>query len=337
MYTKLKPVRWGLPKEAGAAMGGVSKILKKPGQIASREFYRVFRYLLLICVSFAILQPLLFVFMRSLSLTKDFTIKSFVWIPPSFTFEHYRGLFVHNNIFGMMRLSAIVALGATILQCATCSLTGYGLARYRFFGSKAIFGLALLTYVVPIQMASIPMFMDFFRFDFFGFGWIGALFNEGTPWSINLLGTPWVFYLPAVFGLGINGGLFIYLFYQFFKNMPSELDDAAKVDGCGRLMVFLRIYVPNSLPVFVTVFLLSCVYYRNDSTIATMFLSTQGNTTLMAFLNSTWTFLYDHERSGQVILLWSSALFFAVLPPTAVFIAAQRFFIECIDRSGIKG
>lgn len=89
---------------------------------------------------------------------------------------------------------------------------------------------------------------------------------------MNILDSVWAFYLPAICGFGVRSGILIFIFIQFYRGLPKELEDAAYIDGCGPLRTFLRIMLPNALPALITVLLFSVVWYWNDYQYAGMFL-----------------------------------------------------------------
>ena len=109
----------------------------------------------------------------------------------------------------------------------------------------------------------MPSFIQMTNFNMFGVADILSVLS-GHDVKINLTNTPWVMYLPAILGMGLRSGLFIYMFRQFFRNIPKELEEAAIIDGCGPYRTFLRVMVPNAGAIFLTAFLFSLVWYWNE-------------------------------------------------------------------------
>jgi multiple sugar transport system permease protein len=228
-----------------------------------------------------------------------------------------------------------------VLQLVSCSLVGYGLGRYKFKGSGLVFAAVLFTIILPTQVSSIPQFYNYRWFDLFGIGKIVGLFT-GKPLTVNLLFHSMAMYTPALFAMGLKSGIFIFLFKQFFASMPKDLEEAAKLDGCGPFTTFLRVMIPNIKPVVVTTILLSVIYYWNDTLTSALMLRREEGMTLMIRLEQVY------EQNGQGVS-WSynniaektaeecAMIVAVVLPLILIFLIGQRYFVECMDRSGSKG
>jgi multiple sugar transport system permease protein len=190
---------------------------------------------------------------------------------------------------------------------------------------------------MPIQTAQIPLTYTYRWFDFFGTGKLVGLFT-GETLTMNLLPNLGRFLVPAIFGVGLNAGIFIFMFRQFFAGMPRDLEEAAKLDGCSPFKIYWRVMLPNIIPVLVTVLLLSLIYYWNDSLVAGMSKLDMG-TPLMVEIKklATSNYAYDQLTIIRKEVEQYSILLSAVLPLTVLFIVCQRFFVECMDRSGSKG
>jgi multiple sugar transport system permease protein len=238
-----------------------------------------------------------------------------------------------------LSLSLQLNIVSSLLQLAVCALTGYGFARFEFKFKNVFFALAVFTIFIPSQLVAIPLFMQFKDFNFFGVGSLIGLFT-GVPLTVNLIDSPLTYYLPAILGAGIKSGLFIFIYRQFFKGLPRELEDAAAIDGCGFFSCFLKIMVPNAMVAFVTVFLLSTVWYWNDYYTASMFMR-NVNTISTSLANLTTSIAaYSGDISidpyKTVIYLQAGCLLF-ILPVLVMYIFLQRFFIQGVERSGIVG
>ncbi|MBO5197879.1 MAG: carbohydrate ABC transporter permease [Lachnospiraceae bacterium] len=312
---------------------------KKAASVSSAVFYKIFRLFVLIGISYVVLYPILTMILQSITLPTDLFSSSRVWIPDNPTFTNFTHCLKYFKYGEHVWITVQIAAISTLCQVAVSSLVGYGLARYRFKGNTLVFMMVILTIIVPVQTAQIPMYVDYQKFDFFGIGKVIGWFT-GTPLTVNLLNTKWVYYIPAMLGVGINSGLYIFLFRQFFKGMPKDLEDAGRVDGCNALQVYLRIMVPNTKPVFVTVALLSAIFYWNDSVISGMFLNITENMPIMLYTE----FIMDPSYTGYTGVTPEQfkaetyvALLLAVAPLMILYIICQKFFTECMDRSGIKG
>ncbi len=302
--------------------------------------YKVFRLVILICLSYIVLYPVLTMLVQSITLSDDLYNSSHLWIPDNPTFTNYTKVLEHFPYWKHLIITLEIVAVCTVSQMVVCSLVGYGLARYKFPGNAIIFIAVLSTIIVPVQTAQIPMYNTYRHFDFMGLsGLLSSLF--GTPAEVNLISTNWVYYLPSMLGVGLNSGLFIFLFRQFFKGLPRDLEEAAWVDGCGAFRTFLRIIVPSTVPVFVTVGLLSSVFYWNDTLIGRMFMGYGERMPLMLYVEA-----YRDPHGEYPLLRQEPAQFrvetyvilvMTIAPLILLYIIGQRFFNECLDRSGIKG
>ena len=196
----------------------------------------------------------------------------------------------------------------------------------------------IFTIILPPQALLIPQYLDNSYFDFFFVGRLIGLFT-GEPVTVNLLDTVWAFYLPALCGFGIRSGILIFIFIQFYRGLPEEMEDAAYIDGCGPLRTFLRIMLPNSIPALITVLLFSMVWYWNDYQYSGMFLV--DNQTLPLRLSNLSTVL--NSAAGQQLdpyqlsVLMPAGCLLVILPPLVLYVIFQRYFTESIERTGLVG
>ena len=311
---------------------------KKLAYRGGNALFRVFRIVLLIGISFLVLYPVLQMLSMAFKPIEEVHDASVIWIPKRPTLENFVTAFGAMNYLKPLFYTTRLALVSTLLQLVSDSLTAYGLARFKFPGRNLLFILVVLTIIVPLQTVQIPMYVSYVYFDFFGIGKLIGLFT-GTPLTVSIVNTEFVYYLPAMFGMGLRSGIYIFVLRQFFMGLPKELENAAKIDGCNSFQTFLRIMVPITVPAFVTVFLLSMVAYWNDSIISGLFNGQSTMQTLFQKLQSCmWSVAYDASQEEiQEGMVWlNAAAIWVVLPLTLMYVFGQRFFIECIDRSGIK-
>ena len=221
---------------------------------------------------------------------------------------------------------------------AVYSLVGYGFARFSFRLKKLCFAILIFTIILPPQALLIPQYLENSYFDFFFIGRLAGLFT-GAPLTVNILDSVWAFYLPALCGFGVRSGILIFIFIQFYRGLPKELEDAAYIDGCGPLRTFLRIMLPNALPALITVLLFSVVWYWNDYQYAGMFLV--DNQTLPLRLSNLKMVL--NSAAGQQLdpyqlsVLLPAGCLLVILPPLLLYILFQRYFTESIERTGLVG
>ena len=310
---------------------------KKIMKVFPPLLFKIFRYALLIGVSYVAVYPVLRFLSTSLTFVDDYMGGNVEWIPNNPTLQNYFATSRYFHYWEYAGLTVQIALGSTIIQMIICSLVGYGLARYPFKGNMIVFFCVIATIIVPLQTVQIPLYVYYRHFDFMGIGSLIGLFT-GKPVTVNILNTIWTYIVPALFGVGLNSGLFIFLFRQFFKGMPTDLEDAGRVDGCNSFMVYVRIMVPNVTPVFATVGLLSTIYYWNDYVLAEMFMGSSVNAPMMLAISRLDALIFAlNEGIAEYTLGKHAILLMATAPLMLVFLFCQKFFVECMDRSGIKG
>lgn len=310
---------------------------------AGNLLYNLFRYLLLIGVAYIALFPVIRLISASLTSPEEMlgnggmTETSFV--PDEPTFGNYKYGLSYFSYLKYAGVTLYIALGSTLFTCITCSLAGYGLGRYSFKGRALVFFAMLMMIVVPVYTAQIPLYYDMRWFNFFGIGKIIGWFT-GTPLTTNLLKNYLNYFVPALFGAGLSSGIFVFLFMQFFSGMPRDLEDAAKLDGCGPWKIYLKVMLPNITPVLATVALLSMVYYWNDSFICSMSTNITNAPLMMALdlltEGGAMGNFNEADTASRICGNWA-ILVMSMLPLTAIFIFCQKFFVESMDRSGIKG
>jgi len=260
---------------------------------------------------------------------------SIIWVPKTLTLENIRKAWEIIDYPKAFVISLRLNIISSILQVITCSFAGYGFASFQFKFKKIFFSIVLFTMLIPSQIISIPTFMQFKNFDFFGIGSLIGLFT-GTKLVCNLIDSSLTFYLPAVLGAGIKSGLFIFIFRQFFKGMPNELGDAAAIDGCGFFSCYIRIVVPNSLVVFIMATLLSSVWYWNDYFTASIYMrNVQTISTALANLSSVLS--GGGTDAYQIVTTMQAGCLLSIFPILIMFILLQRFFVQGVERAGIVG
>lgn len=300
----------------------------------------LYRMLLLTGLSVIILYPLMYSISVALRPVKELYDPLVILVPRHLTLVNIKKVIDYMNFFESLINSLVRDFGSCFLQLLSCSLAGYGLARYRFKGRGIIFFLVILVIIVPPQTFIIPNYVNFRYFDPLG---LVSLWNSvtGQNVTISLINKNMSFFLPAAFGMGIRSGFIIFIFRQFFRGMPKELEDAAYIDGCGPVKTYFRVMLPNASSAIITSFLLSLVWYWNDYVYTS---SLMGNSkTVMNQLNQLYTNIshimeYDQKASlYEGILLLQSGVLLAILPPLILYIIFQRYFTESIERSGIVG
>jgi len=310
-------------------------------QKAKTIAWSIFRAALLIGLAYILLYPLLYMFTMAIRAKDDMFDVTVNWIPRNFT------LYTLQRIWKAMKypqtlLNTVMISGiCSFVSAATCSLTGYSFARFKYRGKKLMFAIVIFSIIIPQAFYNMPTYINFRYYDFFGLLDIYNLIT-GADVSVNILGTKWTMILPAIFGSGIRAGLYIYLFRQFFRSMPKELEEAAYIDGCGYFKTFYKIMVPSSFSVFVTVFLFSFVWYWNDYQVSGLLMGA-SNLTLSSALSIIGNLTYSLEVSEgnravdtvRMALDNQGASLMVIAPLVILFVFLQRYFVESIERTGL--
>lgn len=291
-----------------------------------------FRALIIFGLSFVILYPILYMISTSIRPQSEMNDPSIMWIPKTIRFENFAEVWKAINYPGTIWYTMVLNIVSSVLQVATCALTGYGFARFKFKGKNFFFALVLLQIIVPVQIILIPQYSQFRYFDIFG------LFNALTGDTLNLVGTNFAMYIPALMCNGIRAGLFIYLFRQFFRGLPKELEDAAYLDGCGPFKTFISVMVPNAASSFLTVFIFSIVWYWNDYYVSSMYFN-DSNTIALKVNNITNIIsMYLDNQVGvatDYVVWMEAACLLAIAPIVIMYIFLQKYFTEGIARAGL--
>ncbi|MFW6021954.1 MAG: carbohydrate ABC transporter permease [Halanaerobiaceae bacterium] len=294
------------------------------------------RTILVLGISYIILLPLIIKFSNSFMSVRDLYDQTVKWIPRNFTLEHYKMVWRHMDYPTTFLNSLILTSVVSIIQLIACTVVGYGLARFDFKGKNIIFGLVILTLIVPPQMILIPLYLNFRFFDLYGL-------LPGT--GFNLIGSYWPFILTSLTGTGLKNGLFIYIMRQFFKGMPRELEEAAYIDGAGLFRTFVSIMLPGAVPGLIIVFLFAFVWQWNDYMFITLFMG--GGAFLPMALDSAARNIILEITGGATAsemqgdqytsLLNNTGMILVVAPLLILYSFMQKYFIESVERSGIVG
>ena len=283
-------------------------------------------YGLLICIGFVYLYPILYMFSCSFMNRDDLLDSSVKWIPSTLYLQNYIDAAKSMSFWSSLLKGILIAGLPTLCNVLICMLVGYGFARFEFKGKKILMALLIFSYILPSQVTMIPTYV---------------LYN-----NTGILGTIWAFVLPAVFGNGLNAPIFILIFYQFFKQVPKVLIEAAQIDGAGYLKSFIKIAVPSAAPAILTVFLFSFVWYWNESYLTELYV--QGLSTKSIWVNlvvqlknfdasfNTLATTGDTATSlNECVRMAATAL--SIPPLLIMYFFLQKHFVESIDRTGITG
>ena len=279
--------------------------LSMPGLMAALR--KIVLYILLISISLFFFLPLLWMLTTAIKPTAQMFKTPPVWIPNPASWDIFWTTW-NRASFGVYLNNTVKITGLSMLgRVASCALVGFSFARLRWPGKNVLFVITLSTMMLPFQVLMIPQFLIFKSF-----GWID---------------THYPLWVPSFGGTAF----FIFLMRQYFMTLPKELDDAAKIDGCSWWGIFYRILLPLSRPVLATIAIFTFMSQWNSFLEPLIFLNRSKNFTLALGLAM---FRDQFEVDWNAIMAMS---FLMVLPCLTVFFLAQKYFIQGISTTGLKG
>lgn len=280
--------------------------------------WKVIRFVLIMGLCYIILYPFFIKIVNAFKGYNDFFDPTVRFLPKNFTLGNIRTVIERMNYWEALRNTFFLATGLSLVQTFISAFIGYGFARFKFKGNNFFFFLVILTLIVPPETIIIPLVIQFK--DFMG---LGNLIDRPFPYPQVIL---------TATGLGFKNGLYIFMFRQFFKNIPKELEEASYLDGCGLFKTYFKIMFPSATSVLVTVFLLSFSWQWTDTVYTSVFfkeipflpnlISGLGMGSEMPII------LSNYKNIGAIL---------AILPIALLFIVAQKFFVQSVDRTGLVG
>ncbi len=271
---------------------------------------RVLLYAVLVFLGVAMLVP--FVWMITTSLRPSGSSFSYPpqLLPTSADFGNYRELFTLVP-FGRYFFNSAVVTAVTVLgQLVFCSTAAYGFARLRFVGGKAIFILFLATMMIPFQVTMIPTFLIVFKLN-------------------------WVNTYQGLIAPGVSSAFSIFLLRQAFLTVPREYQDAARIDGASEWTVFTRVFLPLVKPALATVSVFAFMGTWNDLLWPLLIARDENMRTVelgLAYFNVTSS---AFQQPNWPLMMAASVV--TLLPVVGVYLFAQRYFVEGISLTGVKG
>ncbi len=308
-------------------------------------FMSILRYALILCIGLIILMPILQMISATFMSPEEVGNPVSTWVPSRFSLEHLIVAFKMLNYPQALGYTLLTTALQMILQILAAAVTGYSFARIRSKKIQMLFGVVILTIVVPPSVLMMPQYLFFRNFDIFG------IIKAITGSSLNLLGNPVTLYILDFCSMGLKSGLYIFIFRQFFKGLPKELEEAAQIDGCGFLKTLFSIIMPNAVPGIITVGVLSFVWNWNDTYYANLFVGNKLN--LMVRLNEVSAnmqqalqsmsrkvpadfFFQDRNLLYQASILKAASLL-VVIPLIVLYMFVQKRFVESASNAGIVG
>ena len=317
-------------------------------KVRAKKFFiiagSVLRAFILIGLCFVILLPIFEKLSVALRHPTDITNNQVIFIPATFSVINFKVAAQLLDYSHALINTTILSTLAMIIQIVATAIAGYAFARLKFKGSNVIFLIVLCTLVVPNEALDRSRTWFLMEHPFLG---------------INLIGNIFSMYILAAFGQGIRSAIFIYLFRQFFRGIPKELEESAEVDGAGVFRTFWSVMLPNARGAIVTVGLFAFVWQWNDCYFGQLLGYTSSNMPLLAVqlaqgaegLNvtiNTWAMAGDpllesFATSGVsttpefIALIANTAALLIMAPLLIGYFFVQRLFVESIERTGITG
>ncbi|RXZ82490.1 carbohydrate ABC transporter permease [Paenibacillaceae bacterium] len=281
--------------------------------------FKVIMYIVLINVAFIYIKPILYMVTTMLKDAQNILDPTVIWVPKSLFYGHLQEASRMLNYIKSFLISVSLSSGVSVLQVFSCAVAGYAFARLEFPFKKFWVVMLLFTFIMPPQVIILPTIMLFK-----GFGW---------------LDTVWPMIVPAIFGHGLKGALFVIIYRSFYSTLPKELDEAARIDGAGAIRLFFRVMFPLSKSAIVVVVLFSFVWNWNDFYLPSLFMFTAHNVPLSITLARLAGELSLAAGAGEMTVyeeaIKMAAAFLIIFPLLVVYFFAQRWFIEGVERTGL--
>ena len=298
---------------------------RKIGEVATQ----VIIYVLLITVSYVFLFPLFSMVSLAFMSPTDIINPEIDWIPQSIYFGNFRVSMVVLDGFKALWNSIWFSSTLAIAQTVVSALTGYAFARYNFKFKKFLFALILISFIVPVPIILIPRIM--------------MIVTVQEAIGIGLIGTVIPQMVMGLFGQGVNSAILILIFYNFFRLIPTQLFEAAKIDGANALQQFWHITIKMSLSTIVVVFLFSFVWNWNETYITGLLV--RNNVVLLPSQLGIFDSIFvnrapDTGEGGTALISEAykmAATLITMIPLFLIYFGAQKQFVEGIEQTGITG
>ncbi len=278
----------------------------------------LFRFCILVGVSYVILSPLIKIVAQSFFSDNDMTNPMVYVIPSKPTMEKYVAAWKVLPFPATIMKSLGNDIALMVIQIFVCSMVGYGFARFDFPLKGFLFACVVVMIVIPMHAIMLPLYLTFTQ-------------------VVNLYDTIYPFYLLTLFGCGLRSGLYIYLFNQFFRGLPKEIEEAAFVDGAGSFYTYSRIMLVNAMPSVITVAVFSLVWQYNDLFYAKLFGLSSAVSVRIQALSQEIGAVYDIKNPAFRTMYLYAGVVLILIPVILIYCFLQRFFIEGVERSGIVG
>ncbi|XEC96125.1 carbohydrate ABC transporter permease [Paenibacillus tarimensis] len=281
--------------------------------------FKCFIYVILIDMAYVYLKPILHMLTTMVKNAEDLLDPAVVWFPRTIYLGNLQDAWNWLNYPKALLVSAALALSVSVLQTFSCAVAGYAFARLKVPFKRLLYFFLLLTFIVPVQVTILP--------------------NIIYARQLGLLNTFFPIILPAMFGLGLKGALFVIIYRQFFSTQPKELEEAAKIDGANVFKIFYRVMLPLAKPAILVVFLFSFIWTWNDFYLPSIYLTDFNPPPLSKGINHMASMMrqqqeaYGPSVTDEAVRMATS--FLIIIPPLILYLFTQRWFIEGVERTGL--
>ena len=273
---------------------------------------KVVYHAIVLTVGLVMIYPLVWMIMSSFKETNSIFATAGNLIPEKFVLENYiNGWKGFGNVsFGtFFKNSLFITVIATIGTVMSSALVAFGFSRFQFRGSKLLFAAMLVSMMLPAQVLMIPQYLWYQKL-----GWVGTYLPLIVP------------YFFAV------QGFFVYLMINFINGIPQDLDEAAKIDGCSYYGIFGRLILPLIKPALVTAGIFSFMWRWDDFLSALLYIKDSSKYPVSLALK----LFCDPGSSSDYGAMFAMATL-SILPAVIIFIFFQKYLVEGIATSGLKG
>ena len=267
---------------------------------------KILLYVVLIAVALFTLIPFVWMISSSLKLDREVFIYPIRWIPETFHWENYQLIWQKVPLVTYFKNTAFIAIVVTFLQTLTSSFAAYAFAKLNFKGRDVLFMAYIATIAVPWQAYMLPQFI--------------------MMRSMGLYDTLWAMVVLQAFS-----AFGVFLMRQFYQSVPTDLCEAARIDGLSEYGIWARIMLPLSKAAIATLVIFTFVGTWNDYMGPMIYLTRDVNKTVQVGLRR-----FIQENSSDYHLIMAASLC-SLLPVSVVFLSLQKYFIEGIATSGLKG
>lgn len=292
---------------------------KSIGARLARVAYGFLRFFIIFGIGFIILKPIIGKALLSFMSPQDLLDNTVKLIPRNWSAYYWKEALEQMYLPKSLINTVLLSLSIALIQTFSCTLVGYGLARFRFRGRKLAFAFVVMILLVPYQVISIAQYQSF------------ANMHIGSWQAVDSF-VP--LYILAFTGLGVKEGLYIYLMRENFRSLSVTLEEAAYIDGAGVFRTFASIMVPNARTMMMTIFLFSFCWQWTDKTYTSLYLMDTK-----VFSNAMVNIFIENGNFGDPVgtaIAKCAATLFIMLPLIALFMFCQKFFVKSISQAGLS-